>query len=601
MKISNYKILEEKNVIDDHLLDIIGNEFKFSHEKGLSEWLKNSIDAYIRNAAKDEDQFIILRFADNEEGNATFECIDFVGMTELDINKALKRWGDPDAARRGTRYKVYGGHGNGGKFYMRQMFKKSHFITFKSGSLNIFGFNERRRYGFARGYRNKQVLYSRAFRIAGINQSMIPHHYLTKIKNGETGFTVVKGISPFGMRNKIRVNNICSKLIRHPQAMRILDRLELTVIHNSKVLLTPLKPDKIKPLKKFEDPIIVRVPKKLHYCDDSGIKRSVILSNKKYKQGSLILKTSEIAMASHSKFAELNRIDIIGELGVIASYPLHEIGIYYPQMDFVYGECTCPILEDPEKDCVRNDRTKLVPDNPKTIVLLKFIKEKTEDLCKDIAQSEEKEREEIKEKLSSKYNDFLNRWKNRFMSRIFKEILVGPNDNLGLNLSRNKPEDKKMQGRGANKEERELHWQKSGGGNTPRKGSAYPTILLSGYDEDPLNPGNRLFLQPEHGLVYQRAQDVTNGIYWINTSSPLAATILKLYDANSTRWRDYLFQRYVEIFVKEALTKFEKKDPDRFNAATIEGEILGKLVTKVHEAALEDLHSFLFDERYEVS
>ncbi len=42
------EILEEKNVIDDHLLDIIGNEFKFSHEKGLSEWLKNSTDAYLR-------------------------------------------------------------------------------------------------------------------------------------------------------------------------------------------------------------------------------------------------------------------------------------------------------------------------------------------------------------------------------------------------------------------------------------------------------------------------------------------------------------------------------------------------------------------------
>ena len=46
------EILEEKNVIDDHLLDIIGNEFKFSHEKGLSEWLKNSADARMNTKSK---------------------------------------------------------------------------------------------------------------------------------------------------------------------------------------------------------------------------------------------------------------------------------------------------------------------------------------------------------------------------------------------------------------------------------------------------------------------------------------------------------------------------------------------------------------------
>ncbi len=108
----NLKIIEEKNVIDDHLLDIIGNEFKFSHEKGLSEWLKNSADAYLRAGREDEENFIIFRF--NDRNDILFECIDFVGMTSEDINKALKRWGDPEAAKRGTGKRVFGGHGNGG-------------------------------------------------------------------------------------------------------------------------------------------------------------------------------------------------------------------------------------------------------------------------------------------------------------------------------------------------------------------------------------------------------------------------------------------------------------------------------------------------------
>lgn len=91
------EIIEEKNVIDDHLLDIIGNEFKFSHEKGLSEWLKNSIDAYLRADVADEESFVVFRFRDRDE--IIFECIDFVGMTSDDIDNAFKRWGDPEAAK----------------------------------------------------------------------------------------------------------------------------------------------------------------------------------------------------------------------------------------------------------------------------------------------------------------------------------------------------------------------------------------------------------------------------------------------------------------------------------------------------------------------
>src|SRR5437016_5585188 len=150
-------IVEERNEIDDHLLDIIGNEFKFSHEKGIPEWLKNSIDAYIRKdpPVADDEQHVVLNFRDGQAGEpAIFECIDFCGMTSPDIDKALKRWGDPRAAARGTNKRTFGGHGNGGKFYMRQMFEQSHFISYAKGKLNIFGFTKNRKYGFARGYKD---------------------------------------------------------------------------------------------------------------------------------------------------------------------------------------------------------------------------------------------------------------------------------------------------------------------------------------------------------------------------------------------------------------------------------------------------------------
>ena len=99
----SFKIKEQPNVFDDHFLDIIGNEFKFDHVKGIAEWIKNSADAYTREDIADDNQHIILRlFPKDGKNHARFESVDFMGMTKSDIVKAFKRWGDPHAVARGT-------------------------------------------------------------------------------------------------------------------------------------------------------------------------------------------------------------------------------------------------------------------------------------------------------------------------------------------------------------------------------------------------------------------------------------------------------------------------------------------------------------------
>ena len=194
---NKFVIKEEANVYHDNILDIWGNDFNFSHEKGLAEWLKNSVDAYRRVGAPDKDQYIIFRFTDGKDSaSPTIECIDFVGMEYVDIEKAFKWWGDPDAARRGQKIKVFGGHGNGGKFYMRQMFQQSYFVTYREGKINIFGFNENRKYGFVPEYKDKKMSLDEALKIAGIEKSIIPNSILRQMEHGETGFSVVKGIRP---------------------------------------------------------------------------------------------------------------------------------------------------------------------------------------------------------------------------------------------------------------------------------------------------------------------------------------------------------------------------------------------------------------------
>jgi hypothetical protein len=118
---------------------------------------------------------------------------------------------------------------------------------------------------------------------------------------------------------------------------------------------------------------------------------------------------------------------------------------------------------------------------------------------------------------------------------------------------------------------------------------------LSGYDPDPLDlMAPPLELSPRQPGVYQRPRDVDEGVYWINTSRPLAQRILDDLGAESTRWRDYMFQRYVEIILKESIHQLEGTEGD-LSADRLQGHI-DSLYTTVYDQAYDDLESFLFDE-----
>lgn len=320
------KFNEEQNLFHDKFLDVVGAGFNFSHEKGLAEWLKNSVDAYRRVKESDKDQYITFRFTDgNKDTPPIIECMDFVGMEIVDIEKAFKWWGDPNAASRG-KFKVYGGHGNGGKFYMRQMFQQSYFITFKSGKLNIFGFNENRKYGFAEGFRDKKVSTDEALKIAGIEKSVIPNAILHKLEHNETGFTVVKGVRPKKIvGNSLPVTRICEKLKYHPQARSPLKYCNVSVIQNGKILTNTLRMEEIEPMEGFEEPSIFSIPEYLESGAEDDNKK-IKMFDEKYSQGSLVLKTSSQPFGRGGRKPELNCIDIVGEIGVIASYNMQEIG-----------------------------------------------------------------------------------------------------------------------------------------------------------------------------------------------------------------------------------------------------------------------------------
>jgi len=122
-------------------------------------------------------------------------------------------------------------------------------------------------------------------------------------------------------------------------------------------------------------------------------------------------------------------------------------------------------------------------------------------------------------------------------------------------------------------------------------------VLLSGEDVDPLAEGatEPFECDPRHPPVYQRDVDIEAGIYWINTSRPMAEKLMDRYGSESARWREYMFQRYVDIILKQQVYQLGKRDPD-LTPEKFDG-LIDKVTSSVHDAAAGDLEQFLFAEQ----
>lgn len=137
----NYTPDEDVKVHEEGAIKLICKHFQ-SHESGLPEWLKNSADAYAREDAPESKRVIVVIFDYGRRGaTPSISCLDFSGMTSTMIEQNFRVWADPEAALRGAKSTgVQGGHGNGGKCYMTQMYEDYALIhTVKNGKGNQYG------------------------------------------------------------------------------------------------------------------------------------------------------------------------------------------------------------------------------------------------------------------------------------------------------------------------------------------------------------------------------------------------------------------------------------------------------------------------------
>lgn len=120
-------------------------------------------------------------------------------------------------------------------------------------------------------------------------------------------------------------------------------------------------------------------------------------------------------------------------------------------------------------------------------------------------------------------------------------------------------------------------------------------VLLSSIDPDPLNKDKgrkSLILSERDPIIYQRRQDVEARIYWINTSSPLASRINKIYSFSSSHGKIFLFERYLDIMTKEVIYSIDKNTYDSFNVDTVDQQI-SQAALDIHRMASEKVGDFL--------
>jgi hypothetical protein len=577
------KINPEPPIFDENFLNVIGNSFT-DHTKGISEWLKNSIDAYIREGIQDSEQKIILNFVKDIKGRSLnrIECIDFVGTTYEEVDKALKVWGNPEAASRG-KWNVYGGHGNGGKFYMRQMFEESFFITYKNSFLTIFGFDKNKKYGFDVNFKGTKVSLKKALEAANINEAIL--NYGENI-SGEVNFTVVRGINPKKMgEKKLNYDSIITSLIKSPQARQILKRTQVSIFIDDKLKSEKLKPEIIKSKQGYEDPIIFKIPSKIKFEDivtEFPTKEEFI--------GELILKTSEDPFSKKDNI--LNSIDIIGKVGIVASYQISELNVKNKiGADFIYGECKCSILELEEVSSVQNDRTKLVENNY-SLALLNWISQQIDEIAKRIQEEEKNSNTEAEKNIISYLNKILHSWSKNFFNKFIVDIYGGMEEGSGFGGRGSDGFGKENKGNKKLEKNPRENNEKGGQGDKKIKKPQFPQVLVTGVDKDPFT-GEILILSPRQNIVYQRPEDIENHLWWINAQQPFADKILREETPDSYEWKQYLFQRYIEIIIFYAIEEKWKEEPN-INPFIIQDWII-EVLNKIYNSAYNELKDFLFE------
>lgn len=398
-----------------------------SHENGLPEWAKNSADAYVRIDTTPQMRVVVLIFNHGHSARpSSVGCLDFIGMSSRDIEQYFRVWADPNAARAGTSVTdLQGGHGNGGKAYMVQMFQDySMLYTVKEekgckygvpGDSVQFGYVPDQTKGRDFPVRNLWDALNAALAEMDLKYEALPTAAKQSFENGE-GFTFVRGVNPRDYGPTIPVRQLLERIVNHHQMVRTLELCEVYVIVNGRLYNKgrPLALPHIPPLEGAEEPREITIPDSL--IDPLSEREVSTTEGGRYPTGKLILRTSNTDMRYGPRRYRHN-IRLIAGPGLIGIVEMTDL-IRSPYGNKIYGECMLEALERYKT----NDRTRIA-DSPLTKALKEWLRQQVEEYAQQFETRDQRRYSQDERNALSEMNSALDQWKNQFLDRVISGLV----------------------------------------------------------------------------------------------------------------------------------------------------------------------------------
>ena len=597
------------------VLDQIGKDFRFGHGKGVAEWLKNSLDAYlVRRQEGSESRSggwpVHIHLADGPD----LALIDFAGATHDDVKDFLLTWFSTSAAARGGRAdpsSLTGGHGNGGKFYMREMWKRgARFCTWLDGRATSLvvdratdgtcGFWE---------LENRRMEWQDALEEAVRDSAVSATDVMQYIRTGDSqaaaeldaadrGFTAVIGL---GGRQILSSNDTVSgrrwqhrKLLEAvrtaPASYRPLQELNIRVAYQGGSIVDPLRPEQIKEDQQWV-PRWSELPRALPAAHGSGI---VDLTGEPDSTvGSLVVRKARASLTGRRTVR--NQVMVIDPAGnPVGSIPIASLQAgHTDHTRFLFCELQVRFPEIEEH--VENDRESF-RNSPQMTALKRWLRDRVSECAEQLADDARQTERRKELETAARLNTELTKYAQRFLRELEAEVMVdwldeeggGQGGDSGGGAGRGQSGG----GSGGGNE--------GGGGRTDTPGTStrvrrprFPRILLSGYSDDPGQPGMSRELQPGHPPIYQNEQDVLQNVWWINTSHHYARAAIEAGGPNGQTWKAYhlfMFRDVVQIEHLRMLRRYDAEMPlDQLENELLQrsSEFLGQLTQELAESILE--------------
>jgi hypothetical protein len=408
-----------------------------SHESGLPEWPKNAADAYSRSRVEPGRRVIVVLFRDGSKSSPSMiGCLDFCGMSSQTIEKNFRQWADPDAAQGsgsapGT---IQGGHGNGGKCYMTQMFNGSAYIYTVADQLGCrygtvagsveFGYFPDRDTGRNFPVVDLEMELETALQSFGIGVADLPAPAQASLASG-SGFTLLAGSGARDYPRRLPVKELVGVLESHTQMLMTLRLCDVFVSHNGSVLNSgqPLDFPEIDPIPGAEEAEIIDIPDKL--VDPATGQTVSTIGDGSEERGKLTFLTSEKTMRRKQR-RDRHVISYWAHSGYIGYRRILDLDVVSSYRERLYGECHLDALQP----YTQNERMNLAV-SPLTRAVEHFISEELERYAKTFELKDRYKHSHDEQDALSAMNEALDQWKNDVLDEVLAATW-GPGDGTSI-------------------------------------------------------------------------------------------------------------------------------------------------------------------------